>query len=377
MKVMFIRNRNVLNTKWLVHFVNALAQNPEFEVSVVCDTYKKVGTGLEFVPQVNFINLSGKTDNKLTSAYNRFRCKAVPPYFRYKKIIEQIKPDVLVCYFPVDLFNVTRFQNHNIPIIQMIHGFPPEMLAKFKKGGKIAKNYRMKSFAKVDTYQVLLDSFINTIEECFSPKKVVSIANMVNQVAPEDYADLSIEKKKIIYIARIEKDVKRPHLLIEAFGRIAKDFPDWKVDIWGLRKYPQYEAEMMDIAKKYGIENQVKICGYSNNTLEVYQNADIHAFPTAHEGFGLAIADGQATGLPTIGFSYAPAVNELVKDGRNGFLAKDIDDFANKLAILMKDKNLRIEFGRNAVEDTKKYAPENIIAQWTDLLKKVGNKEIR
>ena len=133
----------------------------------------------------------------------------------------------------------------------------------------------------------------------------------------------------------------------------------------------------MDIAKKYGIENQVKICGYSNNTLEVYQNADIHAFPTAHEGFGLAIADGQATGLPTIGFSYAPAVNELVKDGRNGFLAKDIDDFANKLAILMKDKNLRIEFGRNAVEDTKKYAPENIIAQWTDLLKKVGNKEIR
>ena len=30
--------------------------------------------------------------------------------------------------------------------------------------------------------------------------------------------------KKIIYIARIERNVKRQHLLVEAFGKIAKDF---------------------------------------------------------------------------------------------------------------------------------------------------------
>lgn len=43
MKVMFIRNRNVLNTKWLVQYINALQETrPDYEISVVCDTYKKL-----------------------------------------------------------------------------------------------------------------------------------------------------------------------------------------------------------------------------------------------------------------------------------------------------------------------------------------------
>ena len=52
----------------------------------------------------------------------------------------------------------------------------------------------------------------------------------------------------------------------------------------------------------------------------------------------------------------------------NGLLASDIDDFANKLAKLMSDKQLRIELGRNAIEDVKAYAPDNVIAMWTKLI---------
>lgn len=373
MKLMFIRNRNVLNTKWLVQFINALAQNPEYEISVVCDTYKKVGSGLEFDSKVKLINLSGKTDCWLKNIYHRIRCKIFPPFFRYKNIINKEKPDIIICYFPVDLFNVTTFQNHDIPIILMMHGYPPALLNKYKKGW-YNRLMRFPAFSKVSVFQVLLNSYIQTIDPDFAPKKIVSIANMVGQLQPSQYADLNIEKKKIVYIARIEKNVKRPHLLVEAFGKIAQDFPDWSVDIWGLRKYPQYEAEILDIAKKYHIENRVSICGYSNNVLEIYQRADIHAFPSAHEGFALTIADGQAAGLPTLGFASSPSVNELIIDGHNGLLAADLDDFAQKLALLMKNKNLRIEYGRNAIEDTKKYAPENIIAQWKQLFKETAKE---
>lgn len=366
MKLMFVRNRNVLNTKWLVQYINALAANPEYEISVVCDTYKKVGAGCEFVPNVKLINLSGKEKNPLINLYHRLRCKVFPPYFRYNKIIKQEKPDIIICYFPVDLFNVTRFQKHNTPIILMMHGFPPALLGKYKKGW-FNRTFCLPCFKQVSVFQVLMSSFIPTIDEVFCPKKVVSIANMVTQQGPNQYADLTKEKKKIIYVARVEKNVKRPHLLIEAFGKIAKDFPDWKVNIWGLRKYPQYEAEMQNTMKKYGIENQVSLCGYSNNILEVYQGADIHAFPSAHEGFCLAIADGQAAGLPTLGFADAPAVNEIIIDRHNGLLAKDVDDFADKLAELMRNQQLRIKYGRNAVENVKQYAPENIIALWNKL----------
>ena len=378
---MFIRNRNVLNTKWLVEYINVLQDmRPDYDITVVCDTYKKVGSGCEFNPKVKLINLSGKEENPLVNIYHEIRCKTTPAWFRHKKLIEREKPDVIICYFPTDLFNVTMFQKHDIPIIMMLHGTPNTIFGKYRdvKLGDMYSHIRkeiyplrklhQRGFSQVTVYQTLLQSFIPLVPPEFNPRKTVSIPNMVKQLNPEDYADLSIEKKKIIYIARIERDVKRQHLLVEAFAKIAKDFPDWIVEFWGLHKYPEYEQQLMETAKNNQIQDRIFIRGYSNEILKVYQSADIHAFPSRYEGFGLAIVDGQAAGLPSVGFADAPAVNELIVSGHNGFLAQDVDDFADKLAILMRDKELRMKFGKNAIEDVKKYSPQNVAALWANLI---------
>ena len=126
----------------------------------------------------------------------------------------------------------------------------------------------------------------------------------------------------------------------------------------------------MAMARKYGIEKNIRIMGFSDNIQDVYRTADIHAFASLHEGFSLALADGMAIGLPSIGFKETPSVNELIVDGHNGYLAKDVDDFAEKLRLLMTDKDLRVRFGKNAVEDMKAYAPEIVAGQWDELIKK-------
>lgn len=48
-------------------------------------------------------------------------------------------------------------------------------------------------------------------------------------------------------------------------------------------------------------------------------------------------------------------------------MAKDLDDFAEKLKQLMSDKELRIRMGQNAIADMKAYAPEVIIGKWEKL----------
>ena len=108
---------------------------------------------------------------------------------------------------------------------------------------------------------------------------------------------------------------------------------------------------------------------FANWVIDVYKGADIQGFPSASEGFSLAIADAMAMGIPHIGFSNAHSVNELIVDGHNGFLADDLDEFAEKLKTLMSDKELRVKMGENARNDMKEYAPENIISQWNELLK--------
>ena len=154
---------------------------------------------------------------------------------------------------------------------------------------------------------------------------------------------------------------------MEAFNKIAKEFPDWKVEIYGLSKYPDYDKEIKDYIFNNGLSLQVFLKGYSKDLAAVYKSADIHAFPSNCEGFSLSIADAMAFGLPHIGFKHAHSINEVIVDGHNGFLADDVDDFANKLKTLMLDKELRIKMGKNAREDMKNYSPKIIIDKWEKL----------
>ncbi|MBO4519636.1 MAG: glycosyltransferase [Alphaproteobacteria bacterium] len=367
MKVMIVKDRNVLNTKFLAQFVNSL-HRIGFEVTVVCDSYKKQGSGVTLDEGVKFINLNGKTKNPFFNLYRFLRGKLFRPVKRFAQVIAEERPDVIVCYFMVDLVNVLYKQTHDVPVIMMMHGYPPIMLGNLMRKKPYMRKIYRQVMDKAAAFHVLMKSYEPTIAEFCTPKRVVTIPNEVVQIPPEERTDLSVEKKKIIYVARIEKEGKRHHLLVEAFGELFKEFPDWHLEFWGMRKYPAYERELMELAAKYGAENNVHIKGYHPKIQEVYRQADIHAFPSAHEGFSLALADGMACGLPSIGFADAPSVNELIIEGHNGFLAKDKEDFTKKLRRLMQDQGLRQAFGKNAAKDMEAYAPEKVIELWRRLI---------
>ncbi|MBR5599105.1 MAG: glycosyltransferase [Alphaproteobacteria bacterium] len=376
MKIMLARDRNVLNTNWLIYFANLLAERGH-DVIIACDTYSKLGNmapKYSLHKKVRVCNLSGKDENKLINLYHKVRAKLIPPYFRFNKLIKKEKPDVIICYFPTDLFNVTRFQNHNIPIIQMLHCVPDTVLGKYLRKPKFTRPFYKNSFKKIDIFQVLMPSFKDMINPWFEPKRVVQIGNPVEQYKDDDIADLSIEKKKIFYVARIERGVKQPHVLVEVFNKIKDEFPDWQVEIWGLRKFPDYDKEITDLIESYGLKDRVKLMGYSNDVLSIYKNSDINAFVSAAEGFGLTLADAMAMGVPAVGFKSAKAVNELIIDGKSGFLADDIDDFAEKLKMLMLDKELRIKMGKNARQDIKRFASDSVIDKWEEVINSVTKK---
>lgn len=375
MKIMLVRDRNILNNNWLSYLANLFYERGH-EVVIACDTYKKLGVsapGYELNPAVKIANVNGKTTSAITNLVHKVR-SLFPSWFLFDKLIKAEKPDVMICYFPKDLYNVTRFQHHNIPIVQMIHNYPPVILDKVLHKNKLIRSWCKKSFEQVNTYQVLMDSFKSHIDPFFEAKNIVRIANPVKQYAEGEMVDLSKEKKRIIYVARIEKHIKRPHLLVEAFAKIAKDYPDWKVEIWGMSKYPAYEREIKNLIAQNKLEEQVALMGYSTDVEGLYRSADIHAFPSSCEGFSLAIADAMSIGLPHIGFKDAHSVNEIIVDGHNGFLAEDVDEFAQKLKILMEDKELRIKFGANAHKDMAAYAPEILMDEWENLLNKITKK---
>lgn len=106
--------------------------------------------------------------------------------------------------------------------------------------------------------------------------------------------------------------------------------------------------------------------------MEKLNESSIFAFPSSSEGMPLALIEAMSVGLPAIGYKSCPSVNELIIDGYNGFLCDDgIDDFAEKMKILMQDERLRKKMGENARESMKQFAPEKIWNQWEALIKEV------
>ena len=275
-----------------------------------------------------------------------------------KSYCNEVKPDVVIVCSIQELVDVVLYENYNIPIIMMMHGEPSYY---FKE--KRMTVYK-KALEKVDAVQVLLPSYINAVKKVYNGK-IVAIGNPVYKIK-EKIGD----NKDIVYMARVN-DTKRQHLLIEVFSKIASTHPDWRVLMYGTLKDKKYVTLCENLIKKYGLEEQVLFMGETKDVESVLQKCEICAFPSKFEGFSLAQTEAMAVGLPVIGFDYCPGVNELVKDGVNGFLVKDVDEFAKKLSLLISDEKLRSSMGNNARKVSEEYAPETIMQQWEDLMNNV------
>jgi len=86
----------------------------------------------------------------------------------------------------------------------------------------------------------------------------------------------------------------------------------------------------------------------------LYNSMDILLMPTVREGFGLAVAEAMACGLPVVATN-CTALPELIDHGKGGYLCNmgDTEDFAEKINILSESPKLRHEMGeynRNKIE---------------------------
>jgi glycosyltransferase involved in cell wall biosynthesis len=282
-----------------------------------------------------------------------------------RKYLDELNPDIIVSYQPAASKLLLCDLHTTIPVITMSHGDP----------GDYFKTYPRKEIPALEKSaicQVLMPSFEKRITDHLPNAKTITIGNAIPQFAFS--ADLTVLKKvyKIIWVGRITKNHKRPHLLLQAFIKLADKFPNWQLELWGAKDREAYYKELQVLISEHDLDNRVFFKGSTNDVPSKLHDADIFAFPSAYEGFGMALAEAMSAGLPVVGYKNCAAVNELIEDGRTGFLCADgVEPLADALEKLMGNQALRARMGRAAKVAMQAYAPEKIWDQWEALMKKI------
>lgn len=282
-----------------------------------------------------------------------------------KRILGIIEPDIIISFQPASSKALLCDIKTEIPVITMSHGDPADYFLFYPDA-------EIPSLAKSAVCQVLLPSFEEYITQRIPNCKTITIGNAVNQFNRP--VDLNVEKElyKILFVGRLNRNHKRPHLLVEAFSKVVQEFPNWQVEIWGAKDRAEYCKQLETLIKKKNLQDRVLLQGLSKNVPSALESGDIYVIPSAYEGFGLSLAEAMSTGLPVIGYKSCSAVNELIIDGENGFLCEDdVNDLVDKLKQLMSDKALRVRMGKQAHESVKQYAPAKIWDKWEQLMQDV------
>lgn len=169
----------------------------------------------------------------------------------------------------------------------------------------------------------------------------------------------------IVSVGRLSYE-KNFEALLEAWRLVLdKEILNWNLEIYGEGVQKEYLQNIID---KKNIRN-VRLMGRTDTPEQVYQKASFFAMTSIFEGLPMVLIEAQSFGLPLISYNCPTGPAEIIKNNENGILVENqnIQKLSEAILELIKDKEKRILFSKNALNDVKKYSSNEILLKWKEV----------
>ncbi len=170
--------------------------------------------------------------------------------------------------------------------------------------------------------------------EC-DPDKVVCAHVAPNAKTPQVIKSRKdrFEHPHILFVGK-EWERKGGPVLLEAFIRISKIYPDTKLTIVGCT--PDINVPNCNVVGRVPV----------SEVGDYFAEASIFCLPTPREAFGIVFLEAMAYGLPVIGTNIG-AIPEFIMENKNGFVVEvnDVDGFTKRIVELIKSPEKCKDFG--------------------------------
>lgn len=177
-------------------------------------------------------------------------------------------------------------------------------------------------------------------------------------------------RKTIIGVGRLEPE-KGFDQLLEAFARLAVDFPAWDLEIHGDGSQRESLRERCD---RGGLRERVRWPGWTTPIWPALRAADLFVLPSRYEGFPSALLEAMAAGLACVATDCPSGPRAIIRHSLDGILVPPNDPAALAAAMrdCMADAEERARLGEQARAVVTRFGWETMVDGYAEVLQRAA-----
>jgi len=277
----------------------------------------------------------------------------------------------IVIYASSDLFWETipayffKIRNKNARWIQTIYHIYPDWK---KRPGKKAVNFfghHLQRFSfwlikkRADKIVLINNIVKNDLVKIGFPENKLFVSSCGIDMDYFENLEKSASAYDGVFLARLSHS-KGISDLVEIWKKVCAELPEARLAVIGGGS-EETKNFLSGKTSKYGLEKNIDLLGYLENekAYPILKSGKVFLVPSHEEGWGIAIAEAMACGLPVVSWNL-PAFQEVFGDKTMQIEENNIDLFSKKIIALLKNEAERERIGKIGEEFAKKYSWERV-----------------
>ena len=181
------------------------------------------------------------------------------------------------------------------------------------------------------------------------------------------------KSKRIVNFCRISRE-KNLELLIDAFSKLYKQFPEYSVEIYGNvinEQEKKYKRELLNKISALNLSEAIKIHPAVKNIHDIIQDAAMFISTSNFEGLSNSMIEAMALGIPCICTDCdGGGAREMIEDGVNGLLVPkgDVEPLYEAMLQFAENEQFAAECGKRAIDVRNKTSVDTVIKQWNSVI---------
>lgn len=286
---------------------------------------------------------------------------------RFLKYLKNNKTDIYIVMLPKTILMMLAFRKKiRAKVITAERNDPKaysKILAYFlTKYASRAEGWVFQTYDAQKWYE-------NAINNC----KSTIIPNAINPAFIRTHYE-GDKSKVIAGVGRLSPQ-KNFGVLIKAFAKIAQEFPEYNLVIYG---QGNQENELKSLVTYLKLSKRIYFPGNILNIADEIEKSTMFVLSSDFEGMPNALMEAMALGLPCVATD-CPCGGPrcLIQNGVNGILVPvgDVDKMANAMRSVLFDLKKAESMGQNARKIAVDLAPEKIYGMWEKFICDVINQE--